>query len=379
MRRLLLCLALPCLMLGLALLTPGVAHAEEFRKILLADGRTLVARVDATDDTGLTMGVPQGQVRVPFEQVMSLDPIDVATYQAQPAWVVVVLPVTGDSPTGEAQRVTESVRYVLSRLPAVKVLAPAEVDGLLGAARSGALSACKSDLDCAAPLLAQIGVTGVLNGSMAPAAGANSAVRVELHGVYTATPTARGTGEATYNGSAASNGAALLNAAALSLLVQPTSAALAALPPQLPLAGPVARVEEKPATPVETPRPVEAPKPVEPPKPRDTAALSASRLHALAFVPLPGAPSLARKDWAGFASSWAVAVPCSAALVYGAGSSTVSKPQMIGLSFGSYYASAVLSNLIFGLRQGGPGAPTASVSLAPEGAGASVALTFSAP
>lgn len=360
------------------------ASAAEYRKILLTDGRTLQARVDGADDTGLTMGVPQGQIRVPFEQVLSLEPIDEAAYNAQPSWVVYVLPFTGDVPKGEAQRATDSVRYVLGRLPSVKTLGQAELAGLLGPARAGALTSCKSDPSCVAPLAAQVGVTALVSGQVAPEDGANTALRLDLRGVFTATTAATGVGEAHYQGSAPSNGRALLQAAALSLLVQPTEAVLGALPAQLPVASSEPAVAQKPAeSPAENPTggtgdpwgtgsESATPPTATPTGPGPTAgtpaSLTSERLHALAFVPLPGAPSLVRKDWAGFASSWAVAVPCTAALVATSGGAAFTKTQLVALGAGSYYASAVLSNLIFGSRSGGAGAPTAAVGLAPASA-----------
>ena len=70
-----------------------------------------------------------------------------------------------------------------------------------------------------------------------------------------------------------------------------------------------------------------------------------------------------------------MALPCSAALVGSAGGAAFTKTQLVALSAGSYYASAVISNLLFGTRSGGVGAPSPVVGLAPMNGGAGGPVT----
>ncbi len=319
----------------LGLLAP--AQAQEFRRITLSDGRALAARVDATTADGLTLSVPQGQVRVPFTLVMNIENIDEATWQGQPTWEVLLLPFGGPAPlSAEAEAAT---REALARLPATRVSRLGDLSGKLDPGTLAALSACGANLDCALPHAAKAGMSALVTATVLP----GDPARVLLRGVFVATPTVRGEGDASISGAPYQHPRELLTAAALSLLVMPSEATLASLPAAL--TPPAAATPAKPPEVVATPTPTPAPEPRPPREPMDEA-----KLRAMAWVPLPGAPALAKKDWGGVAASWALAVPSSALLIYGAGQGAMTKGELIGMSALSAYGSIVASNLLFGAR-----------------------------
>lgn len=332
------------LLCWVGLLSP--AHAQEYRRIKLASGRVLVARVDSSAGGGLTLALAQGQVRVPFTDVLEIEPVDEATFKAEPPWQVAVLPFSGADPQ-ETAPYAAAVREALAFLPAVRVLEPGE-----------ALAACGADLDCALPLAASAGFTAVVAGELVPPSQAGVSPRVSLTGAFTSAPTARGHGEALLAEPRPQDPRELVVASALSLNLVPTDATLAALPVRPP-----------------TPAPLEVPPAT---RPAETTTPDRARLRALAWVPLPGAPSIARRDWTGLAASWALAVPGSAALVYGTGASATSRGQFLTLSALSCYTMTVASNLLFGTRVAGPGAPGQVglvVAPAPEGAALMLSVT----
>lgn len=346
------------------------SEAQEFRRITLSDGRSLAARVDATTADGLTLTLPQGTVRVPFSLVMNIENIDEATWKDQPSWDILVLPLSG--PSGLAQPASNATREALSRLPSSRVFEVSQLVSRLDPGAYAGLVACQGNLECATPYAASAGMTAMLSGTVLE----GTPSRVLLKGTFIATPAVRGEGDASLSGPPHEHPRELLTAAALALLVMPSEATLATLPARLSVPPPVAGATVTP--PSVTTAPVEpAPtKPIEPAAPRTPP--SAARLRGLAWVPVPGAPSLARRDWTGFAASWALAIPSSAALVYGAGDSAMTKGEFIGLSVVSCYGATVASNLIFGLREGGFGAPITASALPTRG-GATVALTVRTP
>ncbi|NOY25815.1 MAG: hypothetical protein GXP62_08060 [Oligoflexia bacterium] len=75
-----------------------------------------------------------------------------------------------------------------------------------------------------------------------------------------------------------------------------------------------------------------------------------STLKSLVWVPLPGMPSLAQHDWAAVATSWAIVVPGTAAMVAVAGKVSFSRPQLALTSVASYYLLTVAVNKAVGLR-----------------------------
>jgi len=88
----------------------------------------------------------------------------------------------------------------------------------------------------------------------------------------------------------------------------------------------------------------------------------------LSWIPVPGLPSLARRDMKGFALSWGVVVPGSVAMVGVAGYSSFRSRQFAALGILSYGALTIATNRVVGLR----GLGELSVGAAPTPAGGMV-------
>jgi hypothetical protein len=102
--------------------------------------------------------------------------------------------------------------------------------------------------------------------------------------------------------------------------------------------------------------------------------LDRKRVLALSFVPLPGVPSLAQKDPAGFALAVGIVLP-SAAVWWGAvGSSGQSPGEFVGIGVGGTYAVLVLANQVTGLRTLEKH-KVAVTAMPTEGGGGAVVLT----
>ena len=330
------------LLFALAWILGLPAYAQEFRRITLSDGRVLVAQVEETTADGLVLRLPQGRTQVGFTEVLSLDLIDRATWESQAPWSVLILPFRGEQPSGEARVAEETTAAVLSRLPAVKVVR-AGAYGALTPEQKEAFDRCGADLACVSAAARSAGFTLVLTGQVSPGQGQNASVTLALFGNYALAPNTLGQTEVRYSGSAPSRPRDILIAALGTVKVTADPATLNSMPEVLTdirVAEPTTPVAEVPVTPPVTP-------PVVADAPR---AVTEEKLRLLAFVPLPGTPSLVRRDWVGFAASWAMVVPTSMVLVGGTGKASFTQGQFLGLSAAGVYTSTVAANLIFGLR-----------------------------
>lgn len=362
-----------CLLAVLAWARP--AAAEEYRLITLADGRVLQAEIIATTAQGLSLRIPQGRLDVPFASVRNLEAMDAVAYRSQPTWRVLILPFAGPD-TARAEEARASVEDALGRIPAITV---GNLDGLARAGASvEALRACGQDLSCAVAPAGAAGFTAVVSGSLAPK---GASTDLTLSGVFSGAPSTRRSETTPYTGLAGEHPVEILKAAAAALQLRPEDAVVATLPARLgapvaaspwgttaapdvpaPVAAPTGPVATTPwgTTPEPAPTPDPAPTATAPPVAPAAADPSLDRLRRLAWVPLPGMPSIARKDWSGVAKSWGLVVPGSAAMVYVSGRAAFTAPQMVGMSALSVYSLTVLANTVFGLHGASAGvSPTA--------------------
>ena len=343
-----------CLLALLGLVRP--AAADEYRLISLADGRVLQAEIVATTAQGLSLRIPQGRMDVPFAAVRNLQPLDAVAFQGQPGWRVLVLPFSGTDKAA-AEEARAAVQDALGHLPAVTV---GSLDSLASTgANVDALRACGQNLDCASSAAGAAGFTAVVEGSLTPNGG-DGPNKLAVSGIFVGATDSIHSESALVTGPAADHPVDVLKAAAAALQIRPEDAVVATLPARLdvPISGSPWGAGSSPwvatgPTPAPAPQTAKAAAPASAPAnaaPSSTAAPSIDHLRALVWVPLPGAPSLARKDWAGVAKSWAVAVPCSVVMVYGAGRAAFTAPQIVGISALSVYGLTVAVNSAFGLH-----------------------------
>jgi len=81
------------------------------------------------------------------------------------------------------------------------------------------------------------------------------------------------------------------------------------------------------------------------------------RAQRLAWLPVPGGPSLARRDFTGFAATWAVVVPGTVTFVTLAGHAAHTPGQFALFGLGAFYGLTVTANHGFGLRETPPQQP----------------------
>ena len=104
--------------------------------------------------------------------------------------------------------------------------------------------------------------------------------------------------------------------------------------------------------------------------------MTRDRVLALSFVPIPGYPSLAQGDAAGFGLAVAAVVPATALWVGATGKSAQSPAGHVALGAAGYYAATVAANQALGFRTFRRGESTLAVGVAPtEQGGTSVRLT----
>ena len=75
-------------LLGGILLSSSIAHAGEYRKLTLTDGRVLYVDVRQTVMSGLEIATPQGTSTIAFELLVNMEPIKPNEYIEQENWVV---------------------------------------------------------------------------------------------------------------------------------------------------------------------------------------------------------------------------------------------------------------------------------------------------
>jgi hypothetical protein len=90
-------------------------------------------------------------------------------------------------------------------------------------------------------------------------------------------------------------------------------------------------------------QPSRAPKSWQPP--------SQTTLNRMAWAPVPGLPSLAQRDMAGFGAALGVAGVGASVGVAVAGAATTSTAQFVTMSLLSSYTATVLANHLFGLSR----------------------------
>jgi hypothetical protein len=307
----------------------GLAHAEEYREFALSDGRIFVAAIDATEVDGFRVHVPQGDLAVSFASLANMADVDATAYADQRPWDV-YLNATPD--------VEEAVGAALARVPRVRVLGRSGAPTGTPDASHAAARACGTDLECAVSALRpprwtwvvvarREGTGVVLEGGVTHGAARTRIVLPDAGPdrlAYAVFDVLGGSAPADFRPEAAP--------------ASPVVAKTEGGPTDAAVPGPEVGSM---TTPTET----GSPTPTREPRPWTDA-----RVVRASFVPLPGYPSLAQGDAAGFALAWAVVLPSAAAVVAASGAGSQGPAEHALLAASGIYATTVVANQALGKR-----------------------------
>ena len=393
------------------LLLVAPALAGEYRRLDLADGRTITVEVLGATPDGLEVAVRQGRMLLPFDRVTNITPISAADWQAVAPLRILFLPVVTDpgGPPADAQAADLQLRAERGALPRTTVLQIGEL--ALSEDARAQLRGCGVDVVCihqsTAPLPVDVTLVCNLGGPVdAPsltlasawrgypdvqAAGtvpfaadaesrrisASSAVHDALGLRRVTTPlapivTAPATAASPWTVLGVEDpmvAAVPLPALAPPAVVPPPEpsdspwgAPAAPAPTGVPVIPPVVVPDTPPADepaspgsapPAATPPTAPPPAATTPAPVSPTATLPGARLTnspvspALAFVPLPGFPEWVSGDTAHGLLATALVVPGTAAIVYVSGASTSRPVEFAALSGLGYYSLCVATSRAF--------------------------------
>jgi len=293
----------------------GAAQAGELRALTLVDGR--VIRGEVVDMVGEEMIVkgPQGTERVPVARIVDVSHLDPQTYAALPPLRLMVVPFVSSEPKliDAAGAVQLQVGQRADQMPAVDLVTA------VSPAQLTYLDACGLNTDCALPIGKDRGADVVVAGSIELEA---DGYQLLLNTTWVASPKAR----------------------------RQVSISLRALGPEA-----IPSIDSALYTALHLePPPVVAPPVAVATAPRGASPVS-NRVEQLAWMPVPGVPSLARRDYVGLAWSIGMAAPITAGSVYLAGRASQRPGELVGLSLASWVVTSIAVNHAIGLR--GPGQP----------------------
>jgi hypothetical protein len=327
---------------GLSLLVatgcmPGIAMAQDYRQLSFDDGRVWTVDLVQTDTEGMLVEIPQGRAWVSYETVTSIVSVDTSAIEARRPWQVKLLPIEtgGVEPLlGPAREISAALFGQLEAWEGISVRrVRTRVD------RGVTVDA---DEDCGLPSAISLeneekrGTDYILAGHVREAEGGG--VTLTLCSVYT-----RGMRRLVWldvnlqMGDIAVDDA--LSAVFGLLLDKPvtdTSSEPADDRPSSPVAEESSAEEDPP--PEQTP----AFKPEDRLETQDSAGGQEPDLRRLAFVPLPGFPSLYVRDLPRFGGAWAAIVPLSTLATLWINTSVAFRPaQRVFLTTAAYYAITV--------------------------------------
>jgi hypothetical protein len=303
------------------LLLAGLAQAGEYRRLDLADGRVLTVEVLGSEATGLVVRVPQGTLHLPYEEVLTITPVEPSAYAAVGPLRILVVPFTAVDPaTGDdAGRVEGIVWNELDALPATEVLSLGQVAARTGEQAADALSRCGADVACVRAGAGAYDVDVVVSGTVSGSGGEDLA----LAAAWPAAPQAGETAATKLDGPLGESA---------------RRAVYTLFGYEVPSAAPVA------VAPVPVPQGVPTVVPpvvavVPEPAPHRTVPV------ALAAVPLPGFTAFMGGDVAHGLAATALVLPATVGIVYTAGASSSRAEEVVGLSIAGWWALCAVTNV----------------------------------
>ena len=338
-------------LLGGILLSSSIAHAGEYRKLTLTDGRVLYVDVRQTVMSGLEIATPQGTSTIAFELLVNMEPIKPNEYIEQENWVVYLY-------GPEEKKLLVSQLY--AAMPQVDVYGTDATQGFLTPDQEMAMEGCAGDMRCISKLASDLGTPWmwVVN------VGQNDEMQWGLTSGLTGSSLAEtvtlseDSPEEWYR---ASYSALALNAPnkmprTLELSIfGDASSKKATKPEKAPKVAKAPKAEKTPK-PEKVARPDRAAKPEKPTvaandkpaksekEPRAPRTYTEAELSRLTFVPLPGMPALAQGDVGKFGLAIGVAAPLTAAWAGAVGSNTQSSAEFATLTSLGFYALTVSIN-----------------------------------
>lgn len=342
----------------LALLAPRAA-ASEFREITLSDDRVIRGEVLASSDTGLRLQLHQGTAFVPYSDIQNIQDIDEAGWRGSDrVWTAAVSPVlsTSASLQPSAELATALVSQALGDFPGIELEDPGD-----------AVLACGADPGCALAPAREAGLDLVVLGEVErPSAGDN---RLKLTAVFTASDRSRASATIPWDAADDRAPVVALNALYPVLGLEPDADRVQSM-----IDGRFRSTSERPRTeaPAEPPTAEPTTQPTEP----APGGLSRGQVAGLAFIPVPGFPSLYQRDLRRFGLSWIAVVPATAVYVGAAGASSVRRGQLLGLGLAGYYVTTVAVNQVMGIHSL---ESTPLISLEPQPGGGVAKLTVPLP
>ena len=330
-------------------LATSTADAAEYREVHLSNGRVIKAEVRAFTPQGVTLGIPQGTMNFPADQLESMEPLVEAEYRSQEPWKIAIMNFTSSDPQLESDARTAHMlaRKALSSIPATISGTPLDIPGSFRDADRRALAACKADLLCLIREGEEIGIDVVIRGEMRLNDGEKE---LRLSALWVEHPTARTKRSIPVVHPLIQHRSEIYESqhTLLSLTAPTHSLAKATVPAPAPVPQQAA-----PAAPIPVPALSAAPAPEvrKPPKPKPSRAPrtppSAAAVRAMAWAPVPGLPHLARGDHGAFARSLGVASAGTAIGIGLAGQATYTRGQFVTVSVLSTYAITTLANHLF--------------------------------
>ena len=293
-------------LLGSSLATPAWAQdarEPQYRILELTDGRTLTAEILGTEATGLALRTPQGDSLVSFELLVDMEPTDAAGYEAQPDWVVYV---------AVEPSLMDATMAMYEAIPGVSAHPVGAAVHGLSADEAAAALACDGDLQCLVDATSGVGWMWVVT-SDTDSEGRPVLKGGATHGrTRTSVPLPDTSRNALWSG---------------------VHQAIALSPPSK---GPPPAVKGSGST------------------PEPARGLTPGRITALSFVPLPGVPAMAQKDWGNAGLAWGIALPSAALFVVGSAASQESpdltNPGFLLTAAGGSYLSMIFANQVTGMR-----------------------------
>jgi hypothetical protein len=303
---------------ALLLITSTHANAAEYRSIAISNGRRIPAEVKGMTATEMVLDTPQGIVKIPSVDLLSMDALTEEQYADLEPWTVVILPFSTNQPDGKDDAKMASM-LALRILRSIPNIAPQTIEDLpdsVGESAKRSLALCGTDLQCAVRHGQIVGADVVVMGQLTVATEQNT---LSLGAVFIDAPAARKRIPIHYQGPLVAKRMEIAEAQYQVLFIEPDEITL-------------------PESVVTAPPP--------PSQPAIPASMN-SDMAKLVWAPIPGITALKQGDTKSFATALGVVGVGTAASVYVAGRATYSAPQMTAMTVLSSYGLTVLANHVF--------------------------------
>lgn len=139
----------------IALSPIGLAGAQEYRTVKLADGHVYVGEVTGTSAAGMTLRTPSGEILIPFEAALEIGPATQSDVGSQPPLPIMVLETGASSALVEmGTEMTAFLAQQVAAIPHTEVQRAAD----LTAEQQQSLAGCGQSIPCLIRSLQDSGV-----------------------------------------------------------------------------------------------------------------------------------------------------------------------------------------------------------------------------